>query len=228
MLSTPTQTAPSTPSDLRLYGSSQDGVSLQGAIAKVCNRPEFANAIGLFYSPEACTLGLLQEDGNVQTLHQPHRTNSWQAQTVDLSRVFEARIFCTRAELSWLNLPGQAAGRAVLLHAGEQAAAEAAALEQPLETLIAVELLSQQYLLWGFYDSQTESLGAELQENWTIVSTGQIGALAVPIAAAASRKKQAVVLHCLEYLTVDGDGNAYVAYERLLNLDWNKQEQKND
>ncbi|MEO0790177.1 MAG: CRISPR-associated protein Csx19, partial [Bacteroidota bacterium] len=190
-----------------------DEVSLYDALASEGNR--LAGAIGLFYSPSACTVGRLTkgDDGKIVVKTLQRQEKKWKLKNLHLPFIFEARVFNSVAELSWLNTPGAAGGRSVLItETGKNKSPELEAKE--LMTIKAYDQLQQQYAVWGEYDEDT----ASVPEDWTIVSTSQIGKLALPIASEG--KKDFITLQAKEYLCTDKDGNAYVKYERLLNLSW--------
>ncbi|WP_448604651.1 type III-D CRISPR-associated protein Csx19 [Thermoleptolyngbya sp.] len=187
-----------------MYRQSEQDISLEKALNQV--KDLMPGAIALFYSPQACRFGRLEPDGQVTIC-----TNSkqgWQAQTLDLSPVFEARIFNEQAELRWLKVPRQN-GRAVLLTELEQ-------LKNCFDSsgeLPYLKSIDQAYLLWG------KRLEQSAPEGWSILSAARIGAMAVPISSSGSQ--DTVILHSREYPgEVDEYGNVAVQEERLMELTW--------
>lgn len=183
-----------------------NSISLSDALSSEYERLE--GAIGLFYSPSVCAIGRLtkQKDEKLAVQTMQCRRKQWQLiDAMNLSAVFEARVFNDRADFRWLNTPGATGGRSVIVTEAEATSADSKIYDT----------LPQQYALWGEYDEDTESFP---EEDWTIVSTSQVGKLAVPISS--TERKDFVVLSTKEYLQADEDGNAYVKYERLLNFSW--------
>lgn len=199
-----------------LHGQAQDGISLETVLKEAAVRKLFTDRAGLFYSPQACDVGYFRSDGTIEILRQ--KRGQWQPQTLALESVFEARLFCETAELSWLNSQGKSGGRVVLASEIKQPG-----VFEPIPPIENCVLLPQQYLVWGKYDKATEAV----PDDWSVVSTSQIGRLAVPVgwkkgATAAEGEQNFVVLKSREYVVADDDGNVYVRYERLLNFRWNK------
>lgn len=202
-----------------LISYAADRIRLSKALEKASK--QLQGAIGLFYSPAACHVGRIDQNGQVEVLTQ-NRAKTWESKLLDLGPVFEARLFNKTSELTWLNSTTDEGGRAVLMT--DQAAAVDSFSENG--ALKADAVLEQSYLVWGKYDKVTEQLSSSDKESWAIVSTSQIGQLAVP--RAYKETKEFVLLHSREYLTKDDCGNAYVKYERLLNLSWEKTEEKDN
>lgn len=179
-----------------LYGRRQEEITLVDAIAD-CQQC-FGDAVGLFYSPESCSLSRV-EGSNV--------TDS-SGQVVRLDRVFEARIFNTDYELRWLNQKG-GEGIAVLLseHSIENY------LTEKVDDLQAIDTQEQTYLLWG------EGYSANLQPSWSRLATSRLGKLDVPIAG-VNQSKQRIKLTAREYFRRMDElyGNVIVAEERLTGL----------
>jgi CRISPR-associated protein (TIGR03984 family) len=179
-----------------LYGQRQENITLDAAIA-VCQQCLSA-AVGLFYSPESCFLsqieGVMVKDSN--------------GQTVNLDRVFEARIFNADYELRWLNNTG-GLGTAVLL--SEKSITNH--LEKSVAELEAIDTQVQTYLLWG------EGYSANLQPGWSRLATSRLGKLDVPISG-VNEPKQRIKLTAKEYFQVLDHlyGNVIVAEERLMGL----------
>lgn len=199
---------------LKLYGEAENDLSLKVALAKTKASGLLKGAMGLFYSPRSCVVGRVTADGEVETLQKIK--SKWVSRPLDSDSVFEAKLFNEAAEFSWLNEPTSIGGRAVLV---TEKAIETSMFERPME-LAACDAISQSYLVWGQYDTATD----QAPEGWTIVSTSQIGQLAVPLESSPPR--DFVTLKAKEYLTTDEHGNAYVKYERLLGLSWVSKENK--
>jgi CRISPR-associated protein (TIGR03984 family) len=180
---------------ITLYGRRQEEITLVDVIAD-CQQC-FGDAVGLFYSPESCSLSRV-EGSNV--------TDS-SGQVVRLDRVFEARIFNADYELRWLNQTG-GQGTAVLL--SEQAITDYLTEAVDLE---AIDTQEQTYLLWG------EGYSANLQPSWSRLATSRLGKLDVPIAG-VSKPKQRIKLTAKEYFHCMDElyGNVIVAEERLTGL----------
>ena len=155
-------------------------------------------AIGLLYSPQACTLVRLAPDG---TLHDAD------TKEVSLTNIFEARIFNENCELRWLNeLDGS--GRAALVAESEISAAGFGKINTK-----ACDALEQRYLLWG------EKAKDNNTEGWQRLAEARIGKLNIPLAQTIE-KEQRVYLKTLEYLAVVDDyGNVAVTEERLVRLE---------
>ena len=193
-----------------LYGQAENNLSLQASLDKVKTSALLEGAVGLFYSPRSCAVGRMKASGEIETLRKVN--NEWSVKPLGLASVFEAKLFTQSAELSWLNNSTDVGGRTVLVTPDKT---EKTFFEQSLEMPDIYDVLPQSYLVWGQYDSDSERVPIE---NWTIVSTSQVGQLAVPVTAQANRGFAS--LKTQEYLASDRHGNAYVKYERLLNLSW--------
>jgi CRISPR-associated protein (TIGR03984 family) len=179
-----------------LYGRSAPSIQLAKALSS-CSAHFSDVAIGLFYSPSACRIGkvcvgVVTDETDV---------------VLDLTQVFEARIFNAQGELRWLNRSG-GQGQAVLL--AEQPIEQY--LTEPIEPIQAIEVIDSQYLLWG------EGTGSKpIAEHWSYLSAARIGKVAVPIDG-VNRKDRVKLLFC-EYLGEwDDQGNIVVLEERLIGL----------
>jgi CRISPR-associated protein (TIGR03984 family) len=184
---------------LTLYGRTSLSITLPDAL-QACSHP-LAGAIALLYSPTACQFAKLQADG--------HLADS-DGSSIDLSTVFEARVFNSDCELRWLN-NSNGKGPAVLL--SENSIADY--LENDSDPLNAISTHPQQYLLWG------KGTNCFTIDGWSILATARIGKLPVPIAG-VSTNQQAYLQAC-EYLSTVGDyGNVAVVEERLIGLEVKK------
>ncbi|GAB4213098.1 MAG: hypothetical protein OHK0012_08580 [Synechococcales cyanobacterium] len=176
-----------------LYGRASDGIPLTTAL-EACAK-HLSAAIGLLYAPDACHLVQIS-DGN---LRDPSGS------PVDLTKVFEAKIFNETHELRWLN-QSRGSGRAVLL--SEDPLGDV--LQESITDLTAIEVLPQKSLLWGKgIDSN--------QRSWGSIASARVGSLDIPIGGI--RQNSYVYLHSREYLAeVDEYGNVAVVEERLIKL----------
>jgi CRISPR-associated protein (TIGR03984 family) len=180
-----------------LYGRRQADLTLVVAIA-ACQQC-FSDAVGLFYSPESCFLGKVAGTEVTDSI----------GKSINLDRVFEARIFNADYELRWLNQQG---GEGITVLLSEQAIV--GYLAEAVEDLQAIDTQDQTYLLWG------EGLAAnDLGSGWSRLATSRLGKLDVPIAG-ANKQGQRVKLKAKEYFQVLNDlyGNVIVAEERLMGL----------
>ncbi|MDG2618057.1 CRISPR-associated protein Csx19 [Thermoleptolyngbya sichuanensis XZ-Cy5] len=191
----------------KLYRQSKMDISLEDALNQV--KDLMSGAIALLYSPQACSFGRLV-DGQIKIC--TNSKQSWQEQTLDLSSVFEARVFNERAELRWLSIPGSK-GKAVLI--SETGLGNTFADDtNELNYLKAVE---QTYLLWG---EPLNKVKQPAPANWSILSAARIGAMPVPISP-GSNNQTVVELHSREYLgEIEPYGNVAVQEERLMKLTW--------
>jgi CRISPR-associated protein (TIGR03984 family) len=179
-----------------LYGRQQNNMTLMEAIASC--QDCFGDGVGLFYSPESCSLGKVAGT----------RITDSGDREMNLGRVFEARIFNAQYELRWLNNRG-GQGMSVLL--SERAIVDY--LAEPIEDLRAIDTQKQTYLLWG------EGLNANVASGWSRLATSRLGKLDVPIGG-VNQQGQRVTLEAKEYFQrLDRlYGNVIVAEERLTGL----------
>jgi CRISPR-associated protein (TIGR03984 family) len=178
-------------------------MTLTDALAKCQTMLRQPVAIALLYSPKRCYFG---------TLDAPGKLTGSKGQEIDLSCIFEARVFNENAELRWLN-EAQGQGRAVLL--AEQDIS--AWLDESLVTITPVKILDQTYLLWG------QGVKSTLASGWSRLTAARIGRLDVPFANVPEYER--VQLRVREYLAdtdaagkPDPHGNVSVAEERLISL----------
>lgn len=158
-----------------------------------------ATAVGLFYSPTRCRMGLLHPDG---------APSDELGQIFPLFDVFELRAFHPTMELRWLhNKAGL--GRAAILGEAPKTAAP-----QDWTTLTAkpyLDTIDQHYLLWG-----TAEASHDLAQGWTRLRERRIRPLLAPFKAAPGQR---VKLDAKEYLADgDEDGNVVVIEQRLIGL----------
>lgn len=121
---------------------------------------------------------------------------------VDLSAVYEARVFTGELELRWLD------GVAVLLSEKKDLLPDD--FEQ-IAPLLFEETIDTRYLVWG---SATASAGSPVP-GWTRLVSQRVGTIDVPVTVPPDQF--GVQLVAREYVAVEErNGNAYVAEERLL------------
>ncbi|NMF84116.1 CRISPR-associated protein Csx19 [Nodosilinea sp. P-1105] len=188
-----------TTQETTLYRYRADGpMSLIDAIA-ACQKA-LEGAIALLYSPQSCTLARLAPDGTLRDAGD---------RVLDLTDVFEARLFNAVCELRWLNrLAG--VGDAALIAETAQQSLNGFAATKPQ----ACECLPQQYLLWGERARSQPSA-----ESWQRLADARIGKLDIPLAQGFAQD-QRVYLKTREYLdAVDDYGNVAVIEERLVKLE---------
>lgn len=171
-----------------LYGAATTGVTLAQAMAAA----GVAGGCALLTAPSAYHVARV-EGGDCVTAAGP----------VDLSTVYEARVFTAQVELRWVE-----AGYAVLLT--EHRDLLPAFFGDPLEDLSAETTLDAHYLVWGEVKASAS--------DWATLGSDRIGTLTVPMAAPHAEKR--VRLAAREYVVADKvHGNAYVAEERLVGFE---------
>lgn len=171
-----------------LYGAAATGVSLRAALEAA----PVEGGCALLTAPSAYHVARV-EGSDCRTLSGP----------VDLSTVYEARIFTEDAELRWVE-----AGYAVLLTEDARLLPERFA--DPVEPLRSVDTGCARYLVWG-------EAGAPAP-GWARFASSRVGALSVPMAAPPAAGRVRLVAR--EYMVADeAHGNAYVAEERLLGFE---------
>jgi CRISPR-associated protein (TIGR03984 family) len=175
-----------------LHGRTSRDILLTEALAS-CAVP-LTGAIALLYSPEICCFARLEDSVLVAA-----------AGEIDVSSVFEARVFNEACELRWLN-ERNGRGRAVLLSEAPQTC-----LDEGIAPLKFLETLRETYLLWG------EQIDSDPATGWSRVGRSRMGAIAVPVAPLP--KGACVYLQVREYLGEIGNhGNVTVIEERLIGL----------
>lgn len=189
-----------------LFSYNQERLSLQQAI----QLPLEKGTYGLFYTPTQCQFGYYNGE----------KISDAYDKSLDLSQVFEARIFNSNAELRWLREPStDGLGNAVYL--SDKKAKLKDWKQQP--TLSDLTIHNNHYLLWGEY-WQTENLA----NTWSCLATARIGKLLVPVANL--QKNQRIILKTQEYFGLPRDadgklslagehGNKVVVEERWLSLE---------
>lgn len=183
-----------------LFTYSRQNVSLADALQAFGAVPSSAPATAILYSPRWCKLAKWEST----------RLTGPDGHIVDISSVFEARVFNTTAELRWLDDPGpEKRQRAIVLT--EQDHVEILADWERCTQPPIIETLPQTYLLWG------EGTGRSMPHGWSELATARIGALSVPIGDVD--KHQRALLHSVEYVVEAEHGNAVVFEERLVKLE---------
>ena len=192
-----------------LYSRTSENIRLKEAIDKCISKLD--GAIAIIYSPQSCQLLKLHSDGNLWGYNRYHRQEKYEKIELDYQEnyIFEARIFNEDYELRWLN-ENEGKGKAVII--SEENLDNC--LENDFKKLVAINVIPQQYLLWG------EKAKTELnQTGWQKLSSARIGSLNVPINQEISDNER-VYLHSVEYLnSVDDYGNVAVVEERLLSIE---------
>ena len=183
----------------KLYARSQDDLTLIEAV-KSCTSI-IQDAVALLYSPTFCRFLKVNADGDF--------TDSNGA-IFNVQSVFEARIFNSDHELRWLNQKG-GKGKAVLL--SEQTISN---FGNPIPEISALDVLKQEYLLWGQGVS-------DYGNGWSKLSEARIGTLDVPLGGVNNKKMRAKLI-AKEYIGLcEGKageyGNVAVLEERLIKLE---------
>lgn len=181
-----------------LYGYAKDRIKLEEALNRFSHCLE--QAIGLFYSVNACRFGKIdRKDGRIVVMHKQEE--------IALEGVFEARVFNEASELRWLNEYG-GTGTAVLLR---EAPIDDIKEMEAIETIEAIATLEQTYVLWG------EGTNADIDSGWSRLATARVGKLDVPIANVG--KNGRVYLRSREYLGKTGQySNVCILEERLIGI----------
>ncbi|TVQ16291.1 MAG: TIGR03984 family CRISPR-associated protein [Leptolyngbya sp. DLM2.Bin15] len=173
-------------------------VPLTAAIAACQEALE--GAIALLYSPQRCTLARLADDGMLRDAGD---------RAIDLTDVFEARLFNAICELRWLNRLAGVGDAALISEAAQNSLTGFVATDPQV-----CEPLLQQYLLWG--ERARSQPGVD---SWQRLADARIGKLDIPLAQSFGQE-QRVYLKTCEYMDVVGDyGNMAVIEERLVKLE---------
>jgi CRISPR-associated protein (TIGR03984 family) len=193
-------------SQTTLFVHRREHVSLAeslAAFAKVAGQ----GAVALLYSPRWCEFAVLESGGLRDSAGRP----------VELSVVFEARVFSRDAELRWLNDPGnEKRHQAVILTEQDHSAAVGASWNRKMVDVIGT--LHQTYLLWGAGTERRRQGGQPLAEGWSLLGMARIGGLAIPVPGVHA-KDQRVRLTTIEYLAEVDHGNVVIHDERLCGLE---------
>src|SRR5689334_18803726 len=125
----------------------------------------FHGAIALLYAPHKCFLAIVNSNGKFQDCKGE----------IDISTVFEARVFNEAAELRWLNKTNGEGAAVVLCEDNTKKFFNAEAEPfNPMNNDL-VGKIEQTYLLWG------ESAGATDNNGWTKFAEARIGSFFVPV-----------------------------------------------
>jgi CRISPR-associated protein (TIGR03984 family) len=181
-----------------LYVHVSAGLPLEKALAKCQGilSADGAAAVAIIYATNKCRFARLQTGG--QLLDEDD-------QPLDLTSVYEARVFSEKAELRWWHKEG-GEGDAALLSERELP------VWAPEKTPLAVGTIPQTYLLWG------ESLPGQSKHNWIKMATPRIGHYFAPVEHDVEARLR-VQLKAREFLCQESaHGNVYVFEERWLNL----------
>jgi len=182
-----------------LYRYRAEGLTLRAAIS-VC-QGTLEGVIALLYSPQHCSLARLAPDGTLQDAGDL---------AIDLTDVFEARLFNAVCELRWLNRLAGVGDVALISEAAQQSLTGFVAIDSQ-----ACECLPQQYLLWG---ERARKNKAE-SNAWQRLADARIGKLDIPLDQ-KFMQDQRVYLKTCEYVAVGDDyGNMAVIEERLVKLE---------
>ncbi|GBD36740.1 hypothetical protein HRbin36_01868 [bacterium HR36] len=190
----------------RLYTYRRVGLSLQEASRAFAAVAEPLPAIAILYTPEKCYLVRFTEGQFMNAQGQP----------LDISRVYEARIFNENAELRWLNDPSPAHCHQTVLLAESDIGDKLGDVWQNDSRPI-VATLSQTYLLWGQGTGGTYN-------GWSTLAMARVGALQVPVPNVPDKAN--VLLHSIEYLEERDYGNVVVFDERLIGLKMDSQSEE--
>ncbi|WP_329423565.1 CRISPR-associated protein Csx19 [Streptosporangium sp. NBC_01495] len=175
-----------------LYGAATTGVTLADALEAA----DVAGGCALLTAPSAYHVARAEGRGCVTS-----------AGPVDLSTVYEARVFTSEVELRWVE-----AGYAVVLTEDESLLP--ASFGDPLDALPAETTMEARYLVWGKVIAPT----LEPAPGWVTLRSARIGAVTVPMTTPAPQDR--VRLTAREYVVADRvHGNAYVAEERLIGFE---------
>ncbi len=188
-----------TTQETTLYRYRADGqMPLIDAIAACQEALE--DAIALLYSPQSCILARLASDGALRNAS---------GHAIDLTSVFEARLFNEGCELRWLNRRTGVGDAALISEAAQHSLVGFAATDSQT-----CEPLPQRYLLWGERARSQPSV-----DSWRRLADARIGKLDIPLAQSFGQE-QRVYLKTREYLAVADDyGNMAVIEERLVKLE---------
>lgn len=182
-----------------LYSYRADSITLEEALSNC--KGQLSSGIALIYSPQACQLAIVKDDGTL------HNSSGQKINLDDDSDFFEVRVFNLDCELRWLNYM-DGVGNAVLLSESEQESVKFSALVPQ-----SCEFIEQQYLLWG-----EKAKNQPTVDGWRRLAEARIGKLDIPLKQSFD-KNQRVYLRTREYLAADNNENFGVVEERLVKLE---------
>lgn len=189
-----------TTTETTLYSYRIGNLSLGDAISSC--ESLLVDAIALCYSPQACQVARLSEDGKL------YDSSNQLIDLLNSISIFEARVFTHNCELRWLNRM-DGLGKAVLLTESDQSG-----VSFPTSDSLFCEWMEQQYLLWG-----EKATNQPIGNVWQRLAEARIGKLDIPLNQHLE-KPQRVYLKTREYLKiVDDYGNFGVVEERLVALE---------
>ncbi len=179
-----------------LYIYRRQGLSLSQASDAFALAADGDQATAFLYTPEKFYLARFAAG---QFLNAAGRS-------LDISQVYEARIFTDKLELRWLNDPTAAKQhRVVILAETDLLAKLRSGWDVHIENVL--ETFEQTYLLWGQGTGQTSN-------GWSTIAMARVGALQVPVPHVPDKAN--VLLHSIEYLVERDHGNVVVFDERLI------------
>lgn len=142
-----------------------------------------ANSYAILYSPKNCWLALFDGKDFID-----------ESGKIDISDVYEARVFNAEKELRWVN-EANGKGKSTII--------------SDANFTDAIGTIRQNYLLWGQSTNTTNG-------NWTQFAEARIGAFFVPIKISGANKYAHFT--AVEYLREFEDGNVAVFEERLTGI----------
>jgi CRISPR-associated protein (TIGR03984 family) len=180
-----------------------EGLPLKPAIAAYRSLMSKA-AVAMLMDPTSFVLARLDAQGRL-SVADGHR--------IDLTWVFEARLFDDFIELRWLrDSSGDGGHRAVILAETEVDLSEKLDGWKPLKIVTPIiDALEQTYLLWG------EGTSTQLADGWSELATPRIGTMPVPLPGVKPHER--VLMRTREYLAEFECGNVGVFDERLVRLE---------
>jgi CRISPR-associated protein (TIGR03984 family) len=140
------------------------------------------DSYAILYSPKKCHLAIFDGTKFIDANGE-----------IDVSDVYEARVFNADKELRWLN-ESDGKGNSIII--------------SDANLPDAIGTIPQNYLLWG------KKNGASLN-GWTQFAEARIGAFYVPVTLV---NKEYAVFKAIEYLGEFEDGNVAVFEERLMGI----------
>lgn len=184
-----------------LFSYGKNNLTLKEALQDC---PMLDNGIALLYSLKRCQFARVSDRSLIDNRDRVIPLDNFASQYI-----FEARIFTPECELRWLN-ENNGRGISALICERELPLPD----WQPNPSLMYLESLPQQYLLWG---QKTETRASQ---GWHKLASARIGMLTIPLQQQIA-KNQRVYLKTQEYLgEVDRDnGNVAVIEERLIKLE---------
>jgi CRISPR-associated protein (TIGR03984 family) len=181
-----------------LFIHTRQGLSLADALSAWAEVSGADRATAILYSPDRCELATLTA-GSLQT---------FDGLPVDITRVFEARVFHETAELRWLDDPSVEPSRKAVILTETAIQLDGWQSSHPIKIR---KKLDQDYLLGG------RGTGRPTTNGWSEIADAHAGVLHVPLTDV--RKNQRVRLCSVEYVIEADHGNAVIFDERLVRLE---------